>query len=153
MNENYLNAQACEFFHEFARYEYCLKRVRLTKEFRAATACWEKYATEVEDVFEYATDDVKAAISYFKQHPPRKQIIHDGELRWSDQLPDHRNDSELILLLICRVRNNLFHGGKFNGHWFDPERSEELIRHSLLILRACANFHPRVREAYKGCAA
>ena len=152
MNGNGLDDLANEFFREFARYEYCLKRVGLRKESRTAGACWKSYAAEVRDVIDNATGEVEDSISYFKESPPRKQVVENGDLEWSDQIPDHDNDSELILLLICRVRNNLFHGGKFNGRWFEPERSEDLIRHALVILRACKESHPRVREAYEGKA-
>lgn len=152
MNEYVLDDIANEFFREFSRYEYCLKRVGLRTESRTASACWKKYAAEVRGVIENATGEVEAVVTYLKENPPRKQIIENGELEWSDRLPDHDNDSELILLLICRVRNNLFHGGKFNGRWFEPDRSENLIRYALTILRACKEFHPKVREAYEGQA-
>lgn len=56
----------------------------------------------------------------------------------------------IVLLLICRVRNNLFHGGKFNGRWFEPQRSEELMRYALIILRACGQSHDKVSNAYAG---
>lgn len=152
MIRNGLDDLANDFFRDFARYEYCLKRVGLRKESRNAKACWKRYAAEVKGVFSNATGEVEAAINYFKESPPHKQVVENGELEWSDRLPDHNNDSELILLLICRVRNNLFHGGKFNGRWFEPERSENLIRNALVILRACKEYHSRVREAYEGRA-
>ena len=32
------------------------------------------------------------------------------------------------------MRNNLYHGAKFNGTWFDPQRSERLLGHGLVVL-------------------
>jgi len=49
---------------------------------------------------------------------------------------------------ITSLQNNLFHGGKFNGQWFEPERSEALMEHALTILKICAQNHPNVSEAY-----
>ena len=92
--------------------------------------------------------DLATAIRYYLEMPPKKQIIRNDLLDWDDLQPDHKNQAELILRLVCRVRNNLFHGGKFNGHWFEPQRSEELLRHGLLILRSAVAAHPNVSEAY-----
>jgi len=57
--------------------------------------------------------------------------------------------SDLVLQYVRRVRNNLFHGGKFNGRWFEPERSAELLIHCLTILNACLEVSPEVGEAYR----
>ena len=148
-----LDNLAFEFFREFARYEYCLKATGLREE-HAAKASWTKYAAEVTQVIETPeTLDLQHALAYFTDNPPNKQIIKkDGSLGWGETLPDHQSRAELILLLVCRVRNNLFHGGKFNGQWFEPQRSEDLIQHALVILRACGQAHPKVSEAYAGSA-
>lgn len=53
-----------------------------------------------------------------------------------------------MLLYVRRVRNNLFHGGKFNGRRFAPERSELLLRHSLTIHRACIDASEDVHQAF-----
>lgn len=146
-----LESLAFEFFREFARYEYCLKATGLREESRAAKASWSRYAAEVTHVIDAPQgQDLVSAIGYFTDHPPKKQIVNDGVLGWDEALPDHQSKAELILLLVCRLRNNLFHGGKFNGHWFEPQRSEDLMQHALVILRACAQGHPQVRVAYAG---
>lgn len=148
-----LESLAYEFFREFARYEYCLKATGLREDSRAAKASWRKYAAEVVQVIEVPEGKpLERAISYFMDHPPKKQIIKDDALDWDETLPDHKSKAELILLLVCRVRNNLFHGGKFNGRWFEPQRSVDLMQHALVILRSCGQSHSGVREAYGGSA-
>lgn len=140
---------AYEFFREFARCEYCLKAVGFRETSRDAKASWGAFANEVRATLEGAKSDaLKAAIAYYLAHPPKKQVIQHGLLQWEHKLPGHANNAELILRLVCRVRNNLFHGGKFNGHWFEPQRSEDLLSHGLTILRECVEAHPKVREAY-----
>jgi hypothetical protein len=77
-----------------------------------------------------------------------KQIARDGRLEWSDAPPDG-TPTVVLFQYIRRVRNNLFHGGKFNGRWFDPERSERLIGSSLVVLDACLDASPELREVYE----
>lgn len=144
-----LDELAFDFFTEFARCEYCLKAVGLRKKTRDAQPDWRAFAVEVFDVFENPqSTELKTAIDYFLTYPPKKQVIVDGLLDWSNQFPSSKSKADLVLQLVCRVRNNLFHGGKFNGHWFEPQRSEELIKFGLIMLKACIQNHPRVQEAY-----
>ena len=146
-----LEMLAFNFFREFARYEYCLKATGLREDSREAKASWGKYAAEVTQVIDAPrTQELKSAIAYFIEHPPKKQTVKDGALYWDDTLPDYHSKAELILRLVCRVRNNLFHGGKFNGHWFEPQRSEYLMQHALVILAECGQSHAKVNEAYAG---
>lgn len=149
-----LDSLAWEFFQEFARCEYCLKTVGLREpNRREPTADWGAFAAEVRPVLEAPDPGLAPAVSYYLQRPPKKQAIVEGKLDWVESVPDHGSQAELILRLICRVRNNLFHGGKFNGHWFEPQRSEELLRYGVQILRAVIASHDKVREAHAGSAA
>lgn len=149
MNEK-LDDLAFEFFREFARCEYCLKAVGLRKPNpEKPTADWKAFAGGVHAIFsDPPSQEFSAAIDYYLAHPPKKQVVRDNLLAWSDTLPDHNTQSELVLLLLCRVRNNLFHGGKFNGHWFEPQRSEDLINHGLHIMRTVVESHQAVSQAY-----
>jgi hypothetical protein len=145
----HMDSLAFQFFREFARCEYCLKAIGLRENNRNARADWGALATELGTTIEAPeTPDLAAAVVYLVDHPPKKQVIQNGLLAWDDRLPDHMNKSELVLRLVCRVRNNLFHGGKFNGHWFEPQRSEGLLKHSLTVLQACVQSHDGMREAY-----
>lgn len=146
-----LDHLAFEFFREFSRCEYCLKVVGLREPNRKdPTANWGAFATEVKQVLEApSTPELQEAVNYYLSHPPKKQISRsDGVLDWKDSPPDHLHRAELILRLVCRVRNNLFHGGKFNGHWFEPQRSEKLLQYALVILSSCVAAHQKVQEAY-----
>ena len=145
---------AFEFFQEFARCEYCLKAVGLLEpKRRDPIADWGAFSNEVRTVIEQPAAEIAPAVAYFLKHPPKKQAIVGGALAWVTSVPDHKHEAELILRLICRVRNNLFHGGKFNGNWFEPQRSQELLMYGLQILRAVVDAHPQVKEARSGSAA
>lgn len=146
-----LDELAFEFFREFARCEYCLKAVGLREPNRRdPTADWGAFAAAISGTLEAPEiSELKTAVRYYLEHPPKKQTVQeDGVLGWREVLPDHKSQAELILLLVCRTRNNLFHGGKFNGHWFEPQRSQELLHHALIILKHCVASHPQVQEAY-----
>ncbi len=152
-----LDRLAFEFFKEFARCECCLKAVGFREnrgEKEIAKANWTDFAKakEVQDIIESAeTRELQGAVAYFVDRPPKKQTIREGKLAWNERLPDHKSKAELVIKLVGRVRNNLFHGGKFNGEWFAPQRSEKLIRYGLILLKACRNNHPAVKEAYDNC--
>lgn len=159
LNHEDLDLLSAEFFREFARYEYCLKAVGLLKpakgdaEQRDAQANWLQYANEpaVRELFAAKLDaEFAEAVNFYLVAPPRKQVVKQGVLDWDFALPNHEHEAELVLQLICRTRNNLFHGGKFNGHWFEPQRSLDLLRRGLTILAACAQVHEGVRQAYAG---
>ncbi|MFP5411276.1 MAG: hypothetical protein ACLGG6_09885, partial [Gammaproteobacteria bacterium] len=96
------------------------------------------------------TQELQEAIGFFFNAPPKKQVIVGGIIQWEVSEPGTNSQADKLLIYVRRVRNNLFHGGKFNGHWFAPERSDPLLRHSLTILTACVESVPAVREAYHG---
>ena len=150
-----IDSLAFAFFREFARCEYCLKVVGLRDPNRKdPTADWGAFAAEVLPVFDSPSSaELADAISYYLAQPPMKQVVHGEVLGWDEVQPDHKSKAELVLRLVCRVRNNLFHGGKFNGQWFAPQRSEELLAHGLKILGAVVAAHPKVHEAYAQKAA
>lgn len=117
----------------------------------SAEANWRKFALEVDGLIANpTTKDLREAIDFFFNAPPKKQVIVGGVIQWEISEPTTNSQADKLLIYVRRVRNNLFHGGKFNGHWFEPERSEPLLRHSLTILTACVESVPAVREAYHG---
>lgn len=83
------------------------------------------------------------------EEPPRKQVIEKGLLEWKAVSAHGQTLGEQLLVYVRRVRDNLFHGGKFNGHWFAPERSEVLMRYSLTVLHACMDACPQVARAFE----
>ncbi len=144
-----LDHLAGELFRTFSRFEYALKASGFHKGNGDAEANWRSFAESVTHTFENpAGEDLREAIRYFLSHPPKKQVVAHGELAWTESVPQTDLLSDRILTYIRRVRNNLFHGGKFNGRWFEPQRSHELLVHSLVILRACLDGSEEVKEAF-----
>ena len=142
-----LDKLAVELFRKFARIEYALKATGFHHGEGKAKPNWDKFASSVSGVLE-KDPAIAVAIEYIIEKPPKKQVIRNQLLEWEDATPNVSKTHE-ILLCVRRVRNNLFHGGKFNGHWFAPERSKELLLHSLTILDACLRVSPALKEAFE----
>ena len=122
-------ARAIVFFLFFARFEYALKRVGFfTRGKGEVKADWQKYAGSVADlVTENNEERFRAAVDLLKSKPPKKQVVSDGRLDWSDDNDTSFNLAR-IFVLVRRVRNNLFHGGKFQkGPEADISRDQELL--------------------------
>lgn len=145
--ETELDQFAIQLFQKFARIEYALKAAKFHNGDGLAMPNWDKFASSVSGVLEN-DPAIAAAIKYMIEKPPKKQVIRDQLLEWERPTPNASKTHE-ILLCVRRVRNNLFHGGKFNGHWFEPERSKELLSHSLSILDACLRASPDLEEAFE----
>jgi len=147
----HLDELAKELFQVFSRTEYALKATGFNNGDGPAEANWRNFALTVEDLIANPTElELKDAIAFLFNAPPKKQMIKGGLIKWEKSKPHTDSRADELLIYVRRVRNNLFHGGKFNGHWFSPGRSEPLLRYSIVILNACVNRTPLVYEAYHG---
>ena len=149
-----LDRLATDFFRTFARFECALKVTRFYRRTRddALQPDWTAFARSVSGALNKPADTgLREAIEYILHCPPRKQVIRDDTLGWIEGLPTPPpgDRADLVLMLVRRVRNNLFHGGKFSREWFDPIRSEQLLTHSLRILRGCLEASAVVHDAYR----
>jgi hypothetical protein len=146
-----LHNLAFEFFRVFARAEYALKASGFNRGEGPAEADWTRFAKAIEHfIANPPSDDTVRAIDFLLAEPPRKQFIVNGRIEWREVVPGTDSKSDKLFQYVRRIRNNLFHGGKFNGHWFAPERSERLMMAGLVVLRAAVEQLEGVREAYHG---
>jgi hypothetical protein len=146
-----LHSLAAEFFRVFSRTEYALKASGFNNGDGVAEANWTKFAVAVETFLRNpSAPEVQEAIDYILNEPPKKQFIANGLMEWRDVVPSTNSQADTLFQYIRRIRNNLFHGGKFNGRWFAPERSERLMRAGLVVLNAAVEQQPDVRHAYHG---
>ena len=145
-----LDQLAFEFFKVFSRLEYALKASGFLCNENDAKADWRLFANQVESLIQQPNSlELQEAVDFVFDFPPKKQVVNDErKLDWSESKPSESIKAQKLLIYVRRVRNNLFHGGKFNGHWFEPERSEKLIRCSLVILTSCKDYVSDVRNAY-----
>lgn len=141
---------AWAFFVFFARLEYSLKRTRyLTGSNARPQPDWDSFARDHDSHFRTnQTHGLSESVEYFRRTPPRKQIRTDQGITWSEPLHHKTSIPELEWLLTCvrRVRNNLFHGGKFPMIPIaEPSRDRSLLHHSLTILNASLELDSEVR--------
>ncbi len=146
-----------EFFLSFARFEYALKStgffVRRPEEpLRppAAEPDWDRFAVSLRDRFDRRrSDDLMEACRYLSESPPNKQVIINHAPAWETPVRGTKSEIEFILRMVRTVRNNLFHGGKHNIDVHESiERTELLLKHSLVVLEECLDVAPVQRAAY-----
>ena len=143
---------ACEFLAVFARYEFALKAAGFADgDEKKAEAAWDRYARAIDAGFTRLNSaELTAAVAYLLGQPPKKQIVVKGKIQWLDAPPDANVPrAEQALLMVRRVRNNLFHGGKFLPAEADGDRDRLLVEHALTVLRACLPLQQDVVAAYE----
>ena len=152
-DDSKLHKLAGEFFRLFSRFEYALKVTKYLKSTKDAEPDWTKFAIQIHNTFEQLTDsdlDLMNAVNFILNAPPKKQVNNNGQVDWKTSSPDSENQTDLLLKYVRRIRNNLFHGGKFNGRWFEPQRSGPLINAGIKILYTCLKIKKKVYDAYHG---
>lgn len=151
MNDDELHLLAFEFFRVFSRFEYALKAAGFHKGTGPAEANWDLFATEIEiRIKNIHPGSAAEAVAFLLAEPPKKQFIGAAGLEWKNTPANQGSLAKDLFTYVRRVRNNLFHGGKFNGHWFAPERSEKLLTACIDVMRWSIENNSRVRDAYNG---
>jgi len=123
-----------EFFFWFSRFESALKESGWLQSKAVGAparpdwqgfvlACAENYSPSV------AARQLVAA-------NPLKQVIGEHGLTFADVVfADRASQLERVTVLLKTVRNNLFHGGKQGGaYWDDPDRMRLLLPLSVTVL-------------------
>jgi hypothetical protein len=148
------------FFVTFARFEFALKNSGFfgpqgvpPGELRDAQPDWDAFASSIRDVFEHAQDHaLSAACDYLlRLSPPAREVALGDKVVWdTTPPPDALPEVTRVLLSVRRVRNNLFHGGKFTTVPVgDAGRNSALLEHSLVVLEACLQLSAKVRTQYE----
>jgi len=144
---------ACEFLGVFARFEFALKAGGFADgDANGVGPKWHEFAQAIDAHFNPAKSPaLNQAVDYLLNQPPKKQVLINNLIAWRDAPPDaNLCRTERVLLMLRRVRNNLFHGGKFLApESTASDRDKLLVQHSLTILTACISLHGQVAAAYE----
>jgi hypothetical protein len=129
---------AVEFLATFARFEFALKKAGyLQGDDSRVSPDWDSFARDVAKLDAAVMAPILDACQYLQQHPPKKQILPNGQLRWVERQGTSGSAIGDVLLSVRTVRNNVFHGGTFpDGPVAEPLRDEQLIRDCLAVLEA-----------------
>jgi len=126
-----------EFYTAFSRFEYTLKSKGITHSNEDAKVNWSSFEKKIEKNLSKqhsANNEVKRAVDIILSRPPKKQIITDSQyLSWRTTDDSKKTEVEKLTLYVRRVRNNLFHGGKFTGS-DDTTRNWELLEAALIVI-------------------
>lgn len=152
-----------KFLAAFARFEYALKRAGyLSGDEKGCFPDWGKFQAEHGTEFSgLYLEGLAEAKHYLSSFFPKKLIVREGSMAWSESLPPHgRSSLEFQAIMVRRVRNNLFHGEKtsiFVGRdgmakgpavIGEPSRNELLLRCCLVLLEAFLKCSFAVRSAF-----
>jgi hypothetical protein len=149
-----LDQLAFRFFKLFAQYEYALKVLGYAKAGKQnqAEVEWDRFSADIgKTILNDEDPRVVEARQYIFEKPPKRQIWVNDAIDWAE-VPNNERSSQILYSHIRRVRNNLYHGGKFNGRWIDPDRSRELLSGSLLLLEKLVATNAQLSDAIHGNA-
>jgi hypothetical protein len=142
-----------EFFVTFSRFESALKASGFANgDIDRVNPNWDTFTASIIVSFNNIerTESVSNAIVYLTNNSPRVQNYENGQLGWRER-DFHQKDPLInrISLSIRDIRNNLFHGGKFNGvYQKDVSRNFILLKHSIEILNHWLNLSEPVKEKF-----
>jgi hypothetical protein len=139
------------FFTVFSLFEYALKQSGFRTTTGDAQANWDAFARSIQDVFDpNSSSELKEAVDYLLYCPPMKQVIEKGQMVFRRRDPNQNSsDTEKLAIYIRRVRNNLFHGGKFR---YERPRDLELIQHAMVILESWAQLDKDIKQELENIA-
>lgn len=146
-------ALAYEFLGTFARCEYALKCSNFAKGgSKSVEANWDDFASAIDWHFRRIKDNAfQAAVNFLLTDSPRKQVLRDGRVTWKDSPPDKNlPKAQQALLMVRRIRNNLFHGAKvWSPEYGNRNRDIQLLEAGLIVLKLCASVNREVQRAYE----
>ena len=95
--ENTLDELALEFLKTFARMEYSLKAAGFHRGDGRAEADWNQFAREIEEfVANPPSGEVRAAIDFIFAEPPKKQMVDNNQIEWSDIPPETNSRADML---------------------------------------------------------
>jgi hypothetical protein len=122
-----------EFFATFARFEYALKESGHSRVawHGGVEPNWDSFAKSLDQ----DVDKILTAGQYLLSHPPKRHILSNSVLDWADTAAGTSLTD--LFASVRRVRNNLFHGGKFaDGSVNNPDRNRRLLNDALEVIHA-----------------
>lgn len=126
-----------DFVVAFAKFENCAKTLRLIEDNTSRpVVSWQKVSLRIDGAFQrkvQSDEALRQLVEWLKREPPQKQVIVDGRPGFRSVFPSGQNDTEVLLVLVARIRNNLFHGSK-GFERDDAVRDEDLLTAGLKLI-------------------
>ncbi|NKK01234.1 hypothetical protein GFL63_21000 [Rhizobium leguminosarum bv. viciae] len=148
---NALPRQANKLFRIFARFEFALKMAGYAEMKKdKLDIAWDKFANSKPIGVPF--------LRYVREHkicptilnaPPKSDLMENGRYGFEQNAKQPQSVQELFGA-VRRVRNNLFHGGKY----FDDDKTRDrlFVREAIAVLLLAAEKHPEVNFFFEGRA-
>lgn len=138
---------AVELFAVLSRFECALKRAGYCEPTEEAKPSWNAFAERLgKPFFEKISASHQADTLLLS--PPKKQIQVNRRLDWAGS--NRPANVHEVFVMVRRVRNNLFHGGKYpSGPVSDVSRDERLLRESLWVIESALAAAPDVSAEFE----
>ena len=147
-----------DFFWAFTTIECAMKHAGIHKTREGSDAIeanWEQFET---DLVNYGTErslKFRQAARSLQQFRIQRLALIENRPVWRPVERGRMGEVAFTLYLLRLVRNNLFHGGKyeFGAPADQVERDTAIIRAALSVLDQCLEHHPRVKVDVEQVAA
>lgn len=140
------------FFALFSRWECALKRYFPKRgQYGEAQSDWEKFADEVAGgMAGINSPSYEEARAHLLNSPPHRQHFENNQVTWQpNPKRSDETDTRYLLRVVRDVRNNLFHGGKYqDGPVHELARDRRLIDAASAVLEACVDLDARIRIVF-----
>lgn len=132
----------CRFLRVFSRFEASLKSAGYARQDGDRLIVeWRRFALEAGAQIQLPVVQLEVLV----RNPPGRQRVLNHQLEFvAEQVPAEAR-ADWVLEMVYRVRNNLFHGGKWPPR---PERDGPLLQSRLVALGFFVDLDQRVRQAY-----
>ncbi|WP_051230760.1 hypothetical protein [Epilithonimonas caeni] len=140
------------FMITFSRFECALKESSFHNHSpERLEVNWDLFIKSIQDQFNPdITTELKNAVNYIINHPPKIQIYDNNCVLWKQRVFSNEPLIKKLSICIRTVRNNLFHGGKFNGTFKEDERRNyKLLHNSIIIFNDWLNLNDVVKENFQ----
>jgi hypothetical protein len=141
-----------EFFISFARFECALKNCQfISLEGDRVKPNWDTFINSIRQPLSRPSPlGYENATNFILTNPPRIQILNNGTLDWRERVfPQNTDDITKLKQHICDIRNNFFHGGKFQGIYHpDISRNYRLIEYALITLNYWLTLNINVNQSF-----
>jgi hypothetical protein len=138
------------FLMIFSRFEYALKASGFSSNsVGRVTANWDTFIASIKGKFDKNNNDqLRKAVDSIIQNPPKIQTVKNRQLDWKER-DFSPNDREInrLCLSIRDIRNNFFHGSKFNRN-YDRPRNYNLLNHAIIIMNAWIDLNDTVKRKF-----
>jgi len=151
--ENEDRERVFRFFALVSRWECALKRSDFAKRGSRdqAEPDWNKFADSVETNLD-GLNEAKYTSNrdFLLKHPPDRQCLEHGRIEWQcNPRREKETDGRYLFRVIRDVRNNLFHGGKYqSGPAEELARDRELLDSAIAVLEECINLNAQIRKVF-----